>query len=215
MLAQPWIGSSRSLILSVTLAVQVRCTLIQRAHRLTGTRRTEHSAGGRWSRVIRYSPGSMNSTPLAPSCSPKYERRGHSLTASGSESSSETFSRHIRRRDGGKCVITGLRNSLIASHLIPKRMGSDGAKDTVTRFSGAQAALDIHRFDTRMGILLFSSLDTLVDHYQLGFYHVTVSYHIEFVILLSILPPHRAILILFITLTPNALICQSSARLLM
>lgn len=108
------------------------------------------------------------------------ERHSPSLTTSGSESSSATFSGHIGRRDGGKCVVTGLRDSLIASRLIPKRMGSDGAKDAVTRFSGAQAALGTHRFDTRIGILLFSPLAKLVDLYKLGFYHVTVSYHREF-----------------------------------
>ena len=40
--------------------------------------------------------------------------------------------------------------SLIASHLIPKRMGTDGAKEVVTRFVGAQAAIT----DSSIGVLL-------------------------------------------------------------
>ncbi|KAF9508284.1 hypothetical protein BS47DRAFT_242768 [Hydnum rufescens UP504] len=40
---------------------------------------------------------------------------------------------------------------LFTSHLIPKRIGSDGAKDIVERFCGAQAAVGIDKFDPRIG----------------------------------------------------------------
>ena len=102
------------------------------------------------------------------------ERHSHSVTSIGSESSAATFRRHLDLRDGG-CVVTRSAASLIASHLIPKRMDTDGAKEVVTRFEGAEAAHDIHRFHPSIGILLFSALDILVDHYNLGFYHVSVS----------------------------------------
>ena len=101
------------------------------------------------------------------------ERETHSMTSIGSESSAATFRRHLDLRDDG-CVVTRTYASLIPSHLIPKRMGTDGAKEVVTRFVGAQAARDIHIFHPSIGILLFSALDDLVDHYNLGFYHVTV-----------------------------------------
>jgi len=102
------------------------------------------------------------------------EIQSRSVTSVGSESSSTTFRRHLELRDGG-CVVTRAATSLIASHLIPKRMGTDGAKDVVTRFEGVIAALNVHRFHPETGVLLFSALDSLVHHYKLGFYHVVVS----------------------------------------
>jgi hypothetical protein len=102
------------------------------------------------------------------------ERQSRSVTSLGSESSSRTFRRHLEVRDGG-CVVTRATTSLIASHLIPKRMGTDGAKDVFTRFVGAIAALNVHRFHPEIGVFLFSALDGLVDRYHLGFYHVAVS----------------------------------------
>ena len=65
-------------------------------------------------------------------------------------------------------------HSLIASHLVPKRLGTNGAKEVVTRFMGAEAARDIHRFHPCFGILLTSTLNNLVDRYKLGFYDATV-----------------------------------------
>ena len=111
------------------------------------------------------------------------ERHMHSITSDGHQSSSTTFGRHIRIRDGQKCVVTSDPHNVIPSHLIPKRLGTNGARDVVTRFSGPQEALGIHDFDPRIGILLTGNLDVRVDHYQLGFYHVAVSYDILFTIL--------------------------------
>jgi hypothetical protein len=109
----------------------------------------------------------------------------HSVVTSGSRSNATTFARRVGLRDGGRCVVTTESDSptVIASRLIPMRMGSDGAQSVMTRFSGGQEAIDIHSFDPRIGILLFSSLDSLVTHYELGFYHDTVSDHRDFGIL--------------------------------
>jgi hypothetical protein len=101
------------------------------------------------------------------------DRQSHSMTSVDSKSSATTFRRHLDLRDGS-CAVTQSSYSLIASHLIPKRMGTGGAKEVVTRFVGAQEAQDIHRFHPSIGVLLFSALDTLVDHYTLGFYHDVV-----------------------------------------
>jgi hypothetical protein len=108
------------------------------------------------------------------------------MTSKGSESraSAAAFSRDIQVRDDAGCVVTRLSNALTASRLIQKRMGSDGAKAVVTRFCGEQTAFGTHKFDPRIGVLLVLPLDALVDRYQLGFYHVTVSYDIQFGILL-------------------------------
>jgi hypothetical protein len=103
-------------------------------------------------------------------------RQSHSMTSLNSESSATTFCRLLDERDGG-CVVTasGSPSTLIASHLIPKRMGTDGAKEVVTRFVGAQHANNIHRFHPSIGVLLLNTLGAQVDCYKLGFYYVTVS----------------------------------------
>ncbi|KAF5376700.1 hypothetical protein D9615_007863 [Tricholomella constricta] len=101
------------------------------------------------------------------------ERQSRSETSVGSdEFSSASFHRDLELRDGKACVVNGADRALIPSHLVPKRIGTDGAKDVVTRFVGAGAALDIHRFHPDIGVLLFCPLEYLVDNYMLGFYHV-------------------------------------------
>jgi hypothetical protein len=102
------------------------------------------------------------------------ERHNRSVTTPGSESNSTTFTTSLSHRDNG-CVVTKVTTPVIASHLIPKRLGSDGVQAIVTRFSGTQAAVGIHRFDPQIGILLCSTLDNLVDSFRLGFYHDAVS----------------------------------------
>lgn len=57
-------------------------------------------------------------------------------------------------------------------------MGTVGATDVITIFSGPQTAKGIHLFDPRIGIFLFGSLDALVAYHKLGFYHVAVSYYL-------------------------------------
>lgn len=52
-------------------------------------------------------------------------------------------------------------------------MGTDGVKEVVERFVGVLAAVGFHIFHPGIGVLLFSGLDSLVDQYKLGFYHVT------------------------------------------
>lgn len=101
------------------------------------------------------------------------ERQSHSLTSVGSESSAATFRQQIDQRDS-TCVVAHSPYSLIASHLIPKRMGTDGVKEVVERFVRVLAAVGYHIFHPGIGVLLFSGLDALVDQYKLGFYHVTV-----------------------------------------
>jgi hypothetical protein len=84
-------------------------------------------------------------------------------------------------RDGDSCVVCGSPTPFIASHLIPKRMGTAGAIEVMTRLSGGPLAL----MHLTQGLLI-RALDPLVDDQQLGFYHVTVSYHMEFGIVLLI-----------------------------
>lgn len=118
--------------------------------------------------------------PVSPIVLSKISQRTmHSSTSHGSASSSSTFRKHISDRDGNQCMVTSVPNGLIASHLIPKRIGTDGTYNIVTRFSGGQAAIGIHRYDPRVGILLSSPLDGHLDNYKLGFWHITVSHCLQ------------------------------------
>ena len=71
-------------------------------------------------------------------------------------------------------MVTRNNNSLIASHLVPKRVGDEGAEAIMERFVGDGEGRDIHRFHPSLGILLVSTLDFLVDLNKLGFYHEMV-----------------------------------------
>jgi hypothetical protein len=62
------------------------------------------------------------------------------------------------------------------SHLIPRRLGPDGVTDVVERFTGVTGVTDVDIFDPRIGIILLESVDHWVDHFQAGFYHITVSH---------------------------------------
>jgi hypothetical protein len=111
------------------------------------------------------------------------ERQNRSETSVGSASNSSAFSRDLRRRDVA-CVVTGIKSTK-ASHLIPKRLGPNGVANIMSRFCGAQVNLPTDIYDPRIGILLYGSVNDLVDQYEAGFFHVTVSYCIEFDILIS------------------------------
>jgi hypothetical protein len=101
------------------------------------------------------------------------QRQQRSRTSDAKRSSASTFRTQLLTRDEA-CVITRQPISLVASHLIPKRMVAAGATAVVSRFAGAHAAAGIHEFDATIGIMLVQTLDTLVDVYQVGFYHVRV-----------------------------------------
>ncbi|KAH9176534.1 hypothetical protein EDB89DRAFT_74370 [Lactarius sanguifluus] len=106
-------------------------------------------------------------------------RQNRSVTTEGSgpQSSPTTFRQHLNERDGDMCAVTGDLLSLRASHLIPKCLGTEGAKDIVNRFVGAAEVMGIHprihKYHASIGILLYIGLDSLVDAFQAGFYHDT------------------------------------------
>jgi hypothetical protein len=101
--------------------------------------------------------------------------QSRSVTTRGSQSTASTFHTLTLQRDAA-CAVTRISSPLVASHLIPRRIGSDGVKAIVERFVGVTEATGIHEYDPRIGIMLFSSLNYTVDHYQVGLYHITVSY---------------------------------------
>jgi hypothetical protein len=127
-------------------------------------------------------------------------RDSHSVVDPGSQDA-VNFSKAIKLRDADKCAISNSSMMLFTSHLIPKRIGSDGAKDIVERFSGARAAVGIDKFDPRIGLLLNTDMDSLVVHLHLGFYHVAVSHTVNFAIFLLNMMGFREIHMPFTTFT--------------
>ena len=104
----------------------------------TGTSSDWHTSDrtASWRQVINGDPllsGIYEFEPASPiALSNISERNNHSLTTAGSQSSSSIFCRDITQRDAA-CVVTRSSNLLVASHLIPKRMGSDGTRNKVRR----------------------------------------------------------------------------------
>jgi hypothetical protein len=98
-------------------------------------------------------------------------RQNHSLTTAADGQLSNAFRAQLIARDQ-KCVVSDIPgNSLIASHLIPKRMGLLNTSAIVTRYAGpgfSQVIMNV--FHPMLGVLLFSALDTEVDAYSVGFY---------------------------------------------
>jgi hypothetical protein len=140
----------------VTLSASDKYLPTPQARHLTGMRWIGHAAGSKSSRVIRYALVSTNLSPVVLSKITQGLR--HSLTSPGSESSASNFRRPIKIRDTA-CIVTRSLQSTIASHLIPKRIASDGAKAIVERFVGEREAIGIHMYDTRIGVLLSANLD--------------------------------------------------------
>jgi hypothetical protein len=114
-------------------------------------------------------------------------RTTRSVTTGGSQSQSNSSSlrRLLADRDAS-CVVTQ-DSPFVASHLIPRRLGSDGVRDVMERFVGPAEADRVHLYDTQIGVSLCSNLDRWVDTFQAGFYHVTVSFLLYLFIVLLIL----------------------------
>jgi len=97
------------------------------------------------------------------------ERHSRSVTTSGSQSqgNSSSFRDSLSDRDG-PCVVNGV-GPTIASHLVPRRVGSDGVTEIMEHFVGATETSGV--YDPQLGINLSMALDYWVDLYRVGFYH--------------------------------------------
>ena len=97
-------------------------------------------------------------------------RQTRSITTNTSTPQATPFRNALLERDQ-TCIITrqSLQQSLIASHLIPRRLGDSGVQSVLQRFSGSSTVVD--RYDPRIGILLSATLDTFVDGYEMGFWN--------------------------------------------
>ncbi|PPQ98318.1 hypothetical protein CVT26_013637 [Gymnopilus dilepis] len=95
-----------------------------------------------------------------------------SRTSSSSKSSAETFRDQVNCRDG-PCLISNNPECLVAAHLVPKRLHTDGVKSVAKAFIGDEVASVIHRFHPMAGLHLFSPLAHFFELYEFGFYHVS------------------------------------------
>ena len=98
-------------------------------------------------------------------------RQSHSVITKDSEPNATRFRERLITRDGGVCVVT---SNLIASRLLPKRMGKEGVKAVMTTFAPLEPATD-DIYDPTLGLLLISGVDKRVDKYEVGFYRSTAS----------------------------------------
>ena len=102
-----------------------------------------------WKRVVPgepLRPGIYEFESTGPILLSKITERGDpslTISKSGSESSDSessdpsaiAFSNHIELRERSACAVSKMRLSFCASHLVPTRLGSDGVKEVIARFS--------------------------------------------------------------------------------
>ena len=101
-------------------------------------------------------------------------RHTRSVTTNTSSPQAAMFRDALLRR-GRACIITQhiLESLLVASHLIPRRIGDAGVQPVLQRFTGPSTPVD--SYDPTIGVLLFTALDALTDGYELGFWNGPVS----------------------------------------
>jgi hypothetical protein len=97
-------------------------------------------------------------------------RHKRSVTTITSQDQASQFHDTLYQRHGG-CIISNTRRlkSLIASHLMPKRLGDAGVLSAFQRFTGSPTIID--RYNPLIGVPLLLTLDQMVDAYELGFWN--------------------------------------------
>ena len=80
-----------------------------------------------------------------------------------------TFRSKLLQCDRG-CIISqqSSERNLVASHLIPRRLGNAGVQSAMECFTGAFTPVD--RYNSAIGVLLLATLHTFVDVYEVGFW---------------------------------------------
>ena len=97
-------------------------------------------------------------------------RHTRSVTTNTSAPQATAFSGTLLRRDQS-CIITqyARQRVLIASHLIPRRLGGLGIQSVIQCFTGPSTIMD--RYDPALGVSLFLPLNAYVDAYEVGFWN--------------------------------------------
>ena len=98
-------------------------------------------------------------------------RQSRSVTTNTSIPRAAHFRNTLLQRHDRTCIISrqSYEKLLVASHLIPRRLGDIGVHSATQRFTGLPTIVD--RYDPLIGVPLFSSLDILTDGYELGFWN--------------------------------------------
>lgn len=98
------------------------------------------------------------------------DRRARSMTTNTSAPQAGPFRTTLLQRHQ-RCIISQQPDpgALVASHLIPRRLGDVAVQSAFHRFTGSQAV--VNRFDPLLGVLLNAMLDTYVDSYRVGFWN--------------------------------------------
>lgn len=105
-----------------------------------------------------------------------------SITSIRSQNRSRSFHDALERRDT-KCVASGnaLTPVLVATHLVPKRLGDVNTTEIFHSYVGdtLPASTPIDRFHPALGIYLCANIKSFVDRYLLGFWSVpgSVCFH--------------------------------------
>jgi len=97
-------------------------------------------------------------------------RIGQSTPSDFSANAATLFRHDLLLRDAGSILSgTAVENYIIASHLIPKRLGDGGIGSVMHRFTGITGP--VTRFDRRLGVMLAKGVeDTSVDGFEVGFW---------------------------------------------
>jgi hypothetical protein len=92
-------------------------------------------------------------------------------------SASEEFMEALMRRDHNRCIvshITGDDITLIASHIVPRRLGHL-VRAITERYVRTAAPPIIDKWDPRIGFVLNASLGVIFDRFDAGFFRDPVS----------------------------------------
>jgi len=97
-------------------------------------------------------------------------RHMRSITTSMLAGRGNTFHKALLQRLQ-QCIISPIRllQLLIASHLIPRRLGDSDVQSVINRFTDVSTPVD--RYNPIIRAPLYLSLDVWVDTYQLGFWN--------------------------------------------
>ena len=97
-------------------------------------------------------------------------RHARSITTNNSIPRATPFRTALLQRDV-RCVVSGQSRlrTLVASHLIPRRLGDSGVQSAFQRFTGSPTP--VRRYDPCIGVLLYGGLDNHVDVYEMGFWN--------------------------------------------
>lgn len=98
-------------------------------------------------------------------------RQVRSVTPNAAQDQASAFLTALLARHP-RCIISGEPDPifLIASHLIPRRLGNDGARSIFQRFTGVPTP--VTRYHRSIGVTLEPRMDILVDSFQLGFWNI-------------------------------------------